>query len=473
MVSLGLFSFALLIRFIGLGQEAFFIDEVVTSRVSNGAFWEFVRVTETSPPLFLLLMKGWMGLFGTGHIALRSFSAIAGSFAAPLIYIAALQISFRRFPAIICGLWMAIAPLAVWHSQQARYYGLLSSLVALYFLCLFLYINRPGRIRWVVLVASIFIGFSEHYYFVFIPLSIVPWVFMQSLKSLHRSRAIKVFLAHVVGGVFCLVYLPLALFQWGANHTTYIPTPRLSDLGETYISIFFAGPFHQIPDALKALIITCLVILPVIYLITSSESWQSRRSFKSGQSLILLSAFAILPVILPFLMSLGEKSFFLKDRYTIVALPGFILLIGYLLNSIKVEWLFKTSCTLFSIVVMTTGLYFNIDYYTTFQDFDWRGAIKCVESDWSEGDQMIFSPRWMKETYVNNGGRVPSISLGENPSRYWMIIWEQNPNEQEMMQYQTMIGSEDSLLCIDFPHIKLWRISSTTESHESPTIQQR
>src|SRR4029079_296335 len=82
------------------------------------------------PPLFYLLLHGWIALLGDTPGALRSLSALTSFLAIPFFALAA-----RRFAgtwvALVATFLLAIAPFQVRYAQEVRMYGLLMLLVAI------------------------------------------------------------------------------------------------------------------------------------------------------------------------------------------------------------------------------------------------------------------------------------------------------------------------------------------------------
>ena len=79
--------------------------------------------SESTPPLYYVLVWAWTKVFGAGPIGFRSLSALAGTLTIPVMYAAGREISPR------VGLWAAALaafnPAMFYYSQEARAYALL------------------------------------------------------------------------------------------------------------------------------------------------------------------------------------------------------------------------------------------------------------------------------------------------------------------------------------------------------------
>src|SRR5438445_2357340 len=76
-------------RFLGLTDRSLWFDEAHSVFVTQGSFLRLVALVaqdDTHPPLYYVLLKEWIALFGPGEIAVRSLSAVCGFLKVPLLY---------------------------------------------------------------------------------------------------------------------------------------------------------------------------------------------------------------------------------------------------------------------------------------------------------------------------------------------------------------------------------------------------
>lgn len=117
------------IRFFALGQQSFWHDEVhsvVTAR-GNATNTFLDAVFNAHGPLYLVLLRGWMHVFGHTEAQIRAFSALLGSIGLLLFYRIALRLAGRTVGIIALTL-LACSPYFLWYSQEARNYALLFDL---------------------------------------------------------------------------------------------------------------------------------------------------------------------------------------------------------------------------------------------------------------------------------------------------------------------------------------------------------
>ena len=83
-----------------------------------------VLLSDTSPPLYYLLLYGWTRIVGTSDLALRLFSIICSLACLPLLAAVARRVAGREGVIATCVLF-AFSPLAIYYSNEGRMYSLL------------------------------------------------------------------------------------------------------------------------------------------------------------------------------------------------------------------------------------------------------------------------------------------------------------------------------------------------------------
>ena len=97
---------------------------------SLGATLHAVVHTENTPPLWYVLAWADARVLGTGEVALRLLSALAGIATVPVAWAIGRELAGRRAAAIAARRWSPSNPLFVWYSQEARAYALFVLLAA-------------------------------------------------------------------------------------------------------------------------------------------------------------------------------------------------------------------------------------------------------------------------------------------------------------------------------------------------------
>jgi 4-amino-4-deoxy-L-arabinose transferase-like glycosyltransferase len=142
-------------------------------------------------------------VFGTGEIALRSVSAIAGVALVPIAYLAAREL-VSRWAGVLAAAFVTVNPFLIWYSQEARAYMLLACLCGASFLFFVRARSDPSRrnlISWAVFSA---LAVTTHFFAGFLIAPEALW-----LVWVARNRIAVVAVAAV--GVVQLAVLPLAV----------------------------------------------------------------------------------------------------------------------------------------------------------------------------------------------------------------------------------------------------------------------
>lgn len=138
---LGLAGIVLLgavLRFATIDLQSYRYDEAVTvGRVLHASLFSTLSTvpnSESTPPLYYLVAWFWSQPFGTGEAWMRSLSALAGTASIAVVYLGARALPLPRRAGLIAAAVVAVSPVLIWFSQDARAYALVFLLTALSFL---------------------------------------------------------------------------------------------------------------------------------------------------------------------------------------------------------------------------------------------------------------------------------------------------------------------------------------------------
>jgi mannosyltransferase len=162
------------LRFATLDLQSYRFDEAVTViRVLHPSLFgtlSAVPRSESTPPLYYLVAWLWSRPLGTGEAGLRSLSALAGTASIAVVYLGAVSLPLPRRSGLIAAAIVAVSPVLIWFSQDARAYALAFLLTALSFL-FFARARRGGSRRdlaWWALFSAL--AFATHYFAGFVVL---------------------------------------------------------------------------------------------------------------------------------------------------------------------------------------------------------------------------------------------------------------------------------------------------------------
>jgi mannosyltransferase len=293
----GLTVLAAGLRFATLGVQAYHHDEIVTaSRVLRGSFWhamDAVWFSESAPPLYYALAWVWTQMTGTGEFGLRSVSALSGVATVPVAYLLGVELRDRR-AGIAAAALVAVNPMLVWYSQEARGYALLSLLTAvaaLYFVRALDGGRRRDFVGWGIASA---LALATHYFALF-PIALeAGWLLRR------RGRAAAAGLRIVLIGGLLLV--PLAIHQMLLGHAEWIGNRtlghRLWEAGVTF-AVGETGDIIAQPERLTPAIVPLLAIVSALTLLAVWGARGERRA--AGRMLGIAGATVAIPLAIALL----------------------------------------------------------------------------------------------------------------------------------------------------------------------------
>jgi 4-amino-4-deoxy-L-arabinose transferase-like glycosyltransferase len=335
----GLTALGVAVRFASLGVQSYHHDEVITAlRVVPGSFGEMlhaVKVSESNPPLYYVLAWSWAKAFGTDEVGLRSLSALFGAATVPVGYLVGRQLATRRAGLILAAL-IAVNPMLIWYSQEARSYALLVffGAVSLLFLTRALNTGRGRDLAWWALASAL--ALCSHYFAVF-PVAIEALWLIVALRASWRL------VLPAVGAVVAagLALLPLANSQTNPTHIGWIENSPLAErIWETGVSFLVGETGHVIAEAPRdryALVPVALVALALILV----AAWGSRRE-RRGAALGLVLGLGV--VALTAVAALAGKDYVVERNLLPALVPLLaVVAIGFAAGARRLGLLFAVA----------------------------------------------------------------------------------------------------------------------------------
>jgi 4-amino-4-deoxy-L-arabinose transferase-like glycosyltransferase len=233
----GVVAGAAALRFASLGIQSYHHDEVITAmRVipgSLGSVLHEVKVSESNPPLYYVLAWAWAKAVGRDEFELRSLSALFGTAVVPVAYLIGRRLASRRAGLILAAI-LAVNPMLIWYSQEARSYALLIFFGALSFYFFLRALDRGEGRDLALWALSSALALCSHYFAAF-PLAIEAVWLLVALRS--RWRVVLPALALL--GATGAALLPLLRAQANATHIGWIdksPLPtRILESGTSFL----------------------------------------------------------------------------------------------------------------------------------------------------------------------------------------------------------------------------------------------
>src|ERR1044072_4658279 len=194
---------SLALRMSGL-ESGYWIDEGVAVGVAPPSFTDIpsTLVMDGSPPLYYLLLHGWMGLFGQTEAATRALSLAFAVIAVPVAYLAGNAMLDRR-AGLLAAIIIAACPFLNYYAQETRMYSLVVVLSLLASASFVLAFMRGRRGHLIGLAAWMTLLFYTHAWGMYLAFAMVcAWI------VLWRRGRVQARDGLLVGGAVLLLYAP-------------------------------------------------------------------------------------------------------------------------------------------------------------------------------------------------------------------------------------------------------------------------
>jgi 4-amino-4-deoxy-L-arabinose transferase-like glycosyltransferase len=345
-----------------LAEQSFWLDEAYTERLvrmSLGSMLRAIPSSESTPPLYYVLAWCWTHIFGYTELGIRSLSAVAGIVTVPVVYAVARRLADRA-AAVIAASLVAVSPLLVWYSQEARAYALATLLAGVSLLCFVSFLGTRRRGWLAGWAAASALGMATHYFVGFVVAPEVLWL-LWAVRHDRRVLAAGVFVVAVA-----VALVPLALAQRGTGHADYISqgslTTRALQIPKQFLT-GYASPSQLISSALAA----CLCVAGVLSLLRRAQG-----RARTGALVPLVVGGAC--ILIPFVLALVGVDF-LNTRNVLPALPPLmvVLAIGFAALPRPAGVAVAGGLSVISVVVLAL-----VDTNPRYQRDDWRGVSRAL-----------------------------------------------------------------------------------------------
>jgi 4-amino-4-deoxy-L-arabinose transferase-like glycosyltransferase len=361
------------LRFSTLDLQSFWYDEAFTPvhvlHASLVATLRSVVHDENTPPLWFVVIWAWSRIFGTGMVALRFPSALAGTLTVPVAWEIGRELAGRvpsaRRVAAVAAAFVAVNPLFVWYSQEARAYALFVFLAAVAMLCFLRAAREPTLGRLAIFALSSALALLTHYFAVFLLIPMVVWL----LRKRARRR-----LTLPAAGALTLVGLaliPLILAQGGHGTqwiTSWALASRLQAIPQYYLTGYSGAPLGHAIELAVALVILAAIGFGLWRKLTSRE--------RDGALLAL--AIAAGGVLTPVLLALVGVDY-LAPRNVVAAMIPVSALIAVVVAAQRTG---RAGMALAGLIAVAfAALSIDVDFSPRLQRSNWRGVARAVSTE--------------------------------------------------------------------------------------------
>ncbi|MGA7613707.1 MAG: DUF4214 domain-containing protein [Thermoanaerobaculia bacterium] len=416
-----------------LGVPPLWLDEILNVEIARRAIhssflqWLIGFEHENGPLYYLVHLPSLFLPLGV-EAAWRLPDVVVGILTLPLMFVAAVRLTERRFTALLATLFLAVSPFHVAYSREGRTYSILvlASVVAL------LGFGSRGRRTIALLAGSIFIAVATAASAAPFVLGVVAAMGVVAFAGPSASRRRTLLQA---SGLLMMAAAFLALFYAryprGRIHAPFSET--LLSVGGKIVNGFFVTAHEMIAPSPIALMGAILVLAGFVAL-------------RSKAAKAVLLTLAIFPVAAT-LLSLALLGHWFSLRYVITALPPVLVLaasgcggiarFASELRSKRQRWseaFFALVATVAVSPLIFTGI--EAARVEPFQRADWRGIASTLAMHARPDDLVIAGGDWASVSlsfYLRQQGRgldvrsvrdsVPLARYAvERRPRAWVVV---------------------------------------------------
>jgi uncharacterized membrane protein len=199
------------------------------------------------PPLFYVLLHGWMGVFGHGNRAVRAFSGVWALGVFPLLWVAAKRLGGVRIATYAIVL-LALSPFAVRYGTETRMYAMEMVLALGGWLLVDDAVRSPRWWRLAAIAAIVATLLWTHYWAMWflatvgIALLIRAWRARKAGNDARLRACLTVVGAMVVGGLAFLPWVPTLLYQGAHTGTPWARPLRPTEMIAFTLADLGGGP---------------------------------------------------------------------------------------------------------------------------------------------------------------------------------------------------------------------------------------
>jgi len=396
---------AFVVRLYRLGHENFWIDEVFQVQVASQSLSDIAAnyspqqarygtheqtTLSDQAPLSFFITHFFLSPFETETMA-RLPSAIFGTLGVLALFSVAYRLVSPKV-ALLATFLLAISPIHIWYSQEARWYALWGLLSTLSYLPLINALQRRRVRDWFTYG---FLTLLNLYTFVFAFLviasqAVTTW--WQSRRAAQANRVLESFaLVHLL--VACAAAPVLSFIMNAAGAIS--GTPR--DAGWAVLPYtFFAyaagfsigptvGELHALPRVITLLttypsiLLFFVVFLPLTLI-------GVRRVMENQSAAAVLLPWLVVPPVLVFAIGLASDVTY-QVRYSLASLPAFVLIIAQGASSLKHQTVRRAAIAAVSLCsTVSVGNYY---WHPRYGKEDVRAAVGYIRDAMRENVPVI------------------------------------------------------------------------------------
>jgi uncharacterized membrane protein len=380
-----------ILRFLLLDSWSLWTDEFHSLHVAQEASLTSKGIPsalDLHPPLYFLLLEGLIRL-GQSETLLRLPSAIAGFLAIPVMWLVGVSLDKPKLGLVAAAL-LAVAPIHVWYSREARMYGLASFfwVSSIYF-----YIQVIRRDNWLYalgLAGATLGGLYTAYSTLALWIIQIAFFFIFWYLEGHILRRLLNWLfAQIVVLVGFAFWWPYLSQQLGRDyHLNWIELIEqiMGGRGDQVVNFLARfGLTTTLEGTMRmamglGIVFTLVIILLSVIFMHRPDILDYLKRFALPAAVLISIAFIVMTVLGAIPIGLSAR------RQLLVFWLPTVLLAAWAIIRLQNRRI------IMAIVGLSLVLTLVSNFGTAYED--WRGAVHSVAEHERQGDLLLISPGW-------------------------------------------------------------------------------
>ncbi|MBN1871813.1 MAG: glycosyltransferase family 39 protein [Candidatus Omnitrophica bacterium] len=427
LVLTSIFLIGLFLRLYHLGSESLWTDEGIAIHTAESGINEIIkeRASFFHGPLYYILLRYWIGIFGNTEYSIRFLSAIFGVLAILIIYKVG-EIIFNKEIGLLSALLLSISSFHISYSQEARMYSLVSMLTLSSFYFFIRLLSFRAKYTIIGYILSSVLLFYTHCIGLFVIMAQVIFLVLYSIKY-RRLETKKLKFWFIQLSLLTLLLLPLLSFFATSKRFSYLINHIYS--GQAYFFIFPVRRFSDIAETAfqwssRSYFLMMISLIAVLNFFLNSRNRGAdvlEGNLKKENALILLT-WLIIPFLLVFLILSPDR---FRPKYAIGSSTAFYIATAVGLLTVKKRYIKVIGvCLIFSF--STVSLF---QYFTTNRNADYRSAASYFDGNANVNDAVFFLDKrqmYLFDHYSNFSSKANWFILRDNVDlknyeRLWFI----------------------------------------------------
>ncbi|MEW6273318.1 MAG: glycosyltransferase family 39 protein [Thermodesulfobacteriota bacterium] len=369
-VAVAVLAANLLLKIPAASADGIWLDEAVSLHVAQAPVsLATLAAAEPTPPLYYLLLCGWLRVFGFSLESARLLSVLLSSATAVLL----LDLGRRHLDgetALVAAALFTSSKLQLHYAHEARCYALVGLLCVASFDVFLALVARPTRRKALALGLLNAALLYTHYVAVF---ALVAQLASAAVLARERRAFVGCYVASQ--GFAALLFTPwlVGLARDGISQKDWIGPPTLARA--RFVVKRFAGSSTLLTlwAAVAAAAVLGRRLRPAVPV--------------DPAKIATLALWAFAPVLLAYGASFVRQT--LLDRYVLYASLGLYLLLGYVVSLAPVS---RASRALLAAALVGLSLWTTLAH--PHRRHDWRTAVAVVREERALGATPVVAPDW-------------------------------------------------------------------------------